>query len=323
MRTSRNAKLFDAARILAILVFVQSISASAASWRTKAPMPDARSYAAAEAINGILYVAGGLNVQETPTLQAYNPALNKWTVLATMPEGRYSGDGAGVINSRLYVAGGWDNTITRLPHNTLFLYDPGTNTWTTKSPLSHLSGCGATGVINNQLYVTTACDGFSGYRNFLDVYNPLTDTWTSLPPSSSAHAGPAAAVINGKFYVAGGNNGITGITNVLEAYDPAKKHWKTLAPMPVAVINAGSVALNGKIYVLGGTNGTTDLKTVQVYDPIKNAWKIFPASMPAARSALVAAAVDGLVFALGGANISGTLSLNQMLTVCPGMGGDD
>jgi len=299
-----------------LLAIVLCVSAQAAVWKTPAPMPNARSGPAMETVNGIFYLAGGNNGGDTANLQAYDPTTNQWTTLANMPAGRYSGDGAGVINSQLYVAGGW--TISPpLPHNSLFVYDPASNTWMAKASLSHLSACGATGVIKSKLYVTTACDGFSGYRNLLDVYDPLTDSWASLAGSLSAHGGPAAGVINDKLYVAGGNNGVTGITNVLEVYDPATNTWTKLAPMRVAVINSASVALNGKLYVFGGNNGTADVSTVQVYDPHTNKWTILTPSMPTARNSASAAMAYGIVFVDGGSNSSGILTTNEEFIIGP------
>lgn len=291
-----------------ILIIVLSVTlatitdpAFAGPWKTKAPMPNPRSGPAVEAINGIVYVAGGYNGGDTATLQAYDPTTNSWQILANMPGGRYAGNGAGVINSQLYVAGGW-TTSPGLPNNTLFVYDPPTNTWTSKAPMSHLSGCGATGVIKSKLYVTTACDGFNGYRNFLDMYDPLANTWTGRAPSISEHAQPAFGVINDKLYVSGGINNAGQITNILEVYDPATNGWTALAPMPVAVVAPASVALNGKLYVFGGSNGTSDVGTVQVYDPHLNTWKVLKASMPTPRSNAGAAVTYGIGFVEGGAS---------------------
>src|SRR5258707_5406591 len=76
-------------------------------WIAKAPMPAGRGTAAAGAINGILYLAGGDaggDAQNT-ALQAYNPATDSWTNLAPMPGGRYISEAA-VISNKLYVVGG-------------------------------------------------------------------------------------------------------------------------------------------------------------------------------------------------------------------------
>ena len=67
----------------------------------------ATGYAAAESINGIIYVAGG--GQRRARTQCCRPSIqrtNTWTALANMPLTLYQGNGAGVINSQLYVAGG-------------------------------------------------------------------------------------------------------------------------------------------------------------------------------------------------------------------------
>ena len=45
---------------------------------------------------------------------------NAWTLLANMPLTLYQGNGAGVINSQLYVAGGWNGP---LPTSILLKYD--------------------------------------------------------------------------------------------------------------------------------------------------------------------------------------------------------
>ena len=93
-----------------------------------------------------------------------------------MPLTLYQGDGAGVINAQIYVAGGWNGP---LPTTTLLRYDPPTNTWSYLPSIPHFSACGGTGVINSKLYVTTACNGYSGYSNYLDVFD-----WCQTPTVS-------------------------------------------------------------------------------------------------------------------------------------------
>ena len=99
-----------------------------AAWKPMATPPVPTGSAAAESINGIVYLAGGASASgKNSTLQAFNPTTNTWTTLASMPLTLYQGDGAGVINSQLYVAGGWNGY---LPTNVLLKYDPPSNTWT-------------------------------------------------------------------------------------------------------------------------------------------------------------------------------------------------
>ena len=80
--------------------------------------------------NGIIYIAGGspdLGASVVNTLYAYNIAANSWTTLAHMPQASWL-QGFGVINGKLYVAGGSDG-FTQL--NTLYIYNIASNTWTT------------------------------------------------------------------------------------------------------------------------------------------------------------------------------------------------
>lgn len=287
-----------------------SVYAAASGWKALLNMPAAVNAPAVGEINGIIYVAGGVaSGGPTAALQAYDPTKNTWSILVSIPETLYQGDGTGTINSQLYVAGGWNGS---LPTNTLYVFDPSSG-WTTKASMSHLSACGETGVINSKLYVTSPCNGNSGYFKLLDVYDPATNAWTSLAPSIASHASGAGAVINGKLYLAGGFNGA--VTNVTEVYDPSTNAWKRLANMRTPVQAASSVALNGKLWVFGGIDaGSTLQSLVQIYDPITNHWSNASLSMPSANDGTGAAVTYGLAFVEGG---GGPVATNEDLTVLP------
>jgi N-acetylneuraminic acid mutarotase len=65
---------------------VETYDSKANAWTTKAPMPTARSGAAAGVIDGILYVAGGTTTTElTGALEAYDPATNSLSTKASVP----------------------------------------------------------------------------------------------------------------------------------------------------------------------------------------------------------------------------------------------
>lgn len=278
---------------------VQNPPATLGMWSTLNPMPFARSGPFGAILDGTFYVAGGHGgASDTPTLQAFNTATNTWTQKANMPAGRYSGQATGVIDGKLYVAGGWTSS-PGLPHSEMWAYDPGTNAWTAKASLPMLSACGGGAVINGQFYVTTACDGYSGYRNFLHRYNPATNAWTQLAGSPQAHGGGAVEEINGKLYVAGGNTFAGSPGASLDVYDPAANTWTTLAPMPAVRSAVASAVLGGKMYVFGGSDGTQGVATTFVYDPATNSWSS-ETSMPNARYDLIADSYDGVIYVAGG-----------------------
>jgi hypothetical protein len=294
------------------LTTVESMTIGASSiFSALAPLPAARMMAAGAAVNGIVYVAGGQDgSHDRAELYGYSPGTNSWSTLAPMPGGRYQGSGAATINGRLYVVGGWDNTSTWLPHNTLFEYNPATNSWATRAAMPTLSAGGACGVVNGKLYVTTAQNGYSGTAKLLHVWDPVADAWTSLPSSASAHSTPAAGVIGGKFYVVGGGDGVGGISSTLEAYDPAANAWTTLAPMPEPRTGASGTVANGKLYVIGGSTASGISTAVSVYDPVSNSWSN-DVPMTAARSLMASGMVGNNVYLAGGSDAAG----NALTTV--------
>jgi len=314
--TGGSTALVSPKKLFPVLIFSMAMAAwggraiaQSTSWVNLAPMPAGRSTPAVAAVNGIVYVAGGYNGVETATLQAYNSSTNTWTTLAPMPDPRYEGDGMGVINGQLYVPGGWTSTSglgnTNLPNSNLYVYDPPSNTWSTKASMPLLSGGGATGVINNKLYVTTPDNGNSGYYSFLDVYDPVANTWTSLPNSPVPHINPAYGVINGKFYLVGGLNGSGVASGELDVYDPVANTWSTLAAMPTTVVNAASAVVNNELYVIGGgpTGGTID-GAVYIYNPATNTWAAGPAlAIPVQNAA--AAVINNTIYLMGGQTASG------------------
>ena len=120
------------------------------TWSTKTPMLYPRLKTAAAAINGILYVVGG--VGNTPaslsaTLQAYNVATNTWSLRKSLPT-PLSPNGASVINGQLYVTGEYSNA--------LFVFNPTANTWRRKANIPSQIGFGAQGVIGGQRRVAAS-----------------------------------------------------------------------------------------------------------------------------------------------------------------------
>ena len=283
-----------------------SVSGPPATWQALASMPTARNHVGGAVINGIVYVAGGFNGGDQSSLYAYDPVANSWSTKASMPGGRYQSSGVASYNNELYYFGGW-TTSPGLPNNNTYIYNPTTNTWRSGANMPTLSGCGAAGAIGTKIYVTTACDGNSGYRNFLRAYDPAANSWTPLANSSVGHSNAAYAVIDGKLYVAGGvNDG--GYTNVLEVYDPVANSWSTKASLPTPREAAFGAVLNGKFYVIGGTNASGNQNVVEVYDPATNSWST--ATVPTVgRHGAAGGVVANVLYLAGGATptVVGTL----------------
>lgn len=276
------------------------------SWTTLAPMPVAQTGWAVGVIAGQLYATAGGPAGTDPKLQVYDPASNSWSFRASMPTNR-SGTGGEVIHGEFYVVGGAFNSDARIGvTNVLEVYDPATNTWTTKAPMPQARAEMATGVIDGKLYVAggyVAC-GPCLATNTLQIYDPVTNSWTIGPPMPVPASHTNGEVINGKFYVAGGlqittPGGPLVVLATLQVYDPATNAWTTKAPMPTARYALGVGELNGILYAVGGDVAAGFLNVVEAYDPATDTWSaVAPMSLALSRSKL--RGINGVLYVPGG-----------------------
>ncbi len=232
------------------------------TWTAKASEPTPRAYAASGVIGGKLYVAGGCvnadcGVGYSDVLEIYEAATDTWTVGHPMPTKRAQAAG-GVIDGKLYVAGGFQMCGPCTPLSTLEVYDPATDTWSTKASLPTPVANAASAVVNGTLYVI----GGSGTA-LVQKYDPATDSWSAGTPLANPLAGAAAAAINARIYVAGGN---TDVTDVL-SYDTWSDTWTTEAPMTQGRHNPTAGVVGGVLYLVGGAVGFAQQTTNEAFNP--------------------------------------------------------
>ncbi len=260
--------------------------AQSGTWKTLSPMTTARYGAAAGVIDGKIYVASGVSALGnyggiwTNTTEVYDPITNTWTNISPIPINTEEG-AAGVINGKLYVAGGSSSQYAGNIAN-LQIYDPATNEWTSGASMPLASHHMAAGVIDGKLYVAGGTDQSNIYRtNSLRVYDPSTNAWSIKAPMPTIRFAAAAGVINGILYVVGGDSSAPwsslNPTNIVEAYDPATDIWTTKAPMPTSRTQHCVAVMNGILYALGGwgydgNRNQVTYETVEAYDPVSDTW---------------------------------------------------
>ncbi len=115
------------------------------------------------------------------------------------------------IDGKVYVAGGrYDGGNVNSPlTDSLDIYDPATNAWTSGAPLLRPRG-GVNGVAALGCFHVWGGEGGNiGEPNNVfpdhDVYNPITNTWTALAPlPTPVHGVTGAAFVDGLIYIPGG-----------------------------------------------------------------------------------------------------------------------
>jgi N-acetylneuraminic acid mutarotase len=164
----------------------------------------------AEGVTGVigdkLYVLPGIvdiDFEQKPIrrLYRYDPVTNKWGARRSAPHFHRLA-AAGVIGGKFYVAGGLVSTH-------LDVYNPATDTWTTRAPIPKAGRAIGT-ALDGKLYVVVGSDAY--------VYNPGTNKWSAIADPTWAHDGAVRVVVNGKpklLAVGGGNP-----PNNTEVYTP-------------------------------------------------------------------------------------------------------
>lgn len=235
-----------------------------------------------------------------------------WATKAPMPTARW-GAAAGVINGKLYVAGGDIAQSQKL--TTLEVYDPATDTWATKAAMpTARSGVGVV-AIDGQLYVSGGCQGWCApVTSALAVYDPATDTWTTKAPLPTARGVADVGVVSGLFYVMGGCCGFTSpvsevMSSTIEVYDPATNTWTARSQHPGGGGGTAGSA-GGKIYVARSA-------AAEVYDPATDTWASL-SPMTVARRYSAGGVINGKLYVAGGVDGSGrgTAAL-EALSVAP------
>jgi N-acetylneuraminic acid mutarotase len=239
---------------------VQVYDSQTDSWSLGPPLPLPLHHTMAAAVDGRLYLIGGEAGNPSPGESVFQDGVymldeqaEAWVPRAPMPTAR-SGGGAGVIDGRIYVAGG------RPPRGHDFaVYDPRADEWTVLPDLPTQRNHLAVAAIDGRLYVAGGRFGGgvgSEMTDVLEVYDPRIDTWITGTPMPAPRAGVAAAAANGCLYVIGGEGNDAdprGVFDLNELYDPATNSWRSLPPLPLAMHGlTGAAYLDGWIHVPGG-----------------------------------------------------------------------
>lgn len=149
-----------------------------------ASLPVAMCFMRAAALDGKIYLTGGLDNDDNPlsTLYEYDPVGNTWTQKASMPVSRFE-HGTVAVNGKIYAFGGleaWEDE--NIFHTSGEIYDPATNIW---SPMADMPvGLARFGAAADGRYIYVAGgtnDDF--WYTHLDIvlrYDTQTNTWISL-----------------------------------------------------------------------------------------------------------------------------------------------
>jgi len=130
------------------------------------------------------------------------------------------------------------------------VYNPKTNTWETKSPMSisreHLTSA----VLDDKMYVIGGRDSNQWNKDLNERYDPQTDSWETLEPLPTARSGLTASILNGAIFVFGGESNLKTYEEN-EVFVPGEG-WFSQQPMPISRHGLSSTTVGNNIYLIGG-----------------------------------------------------------------------
>lgn len=235
------------------------------TWVEKAPMPTPRiDFAIAVYENKIYVIGGEINLSKgsgqaeiCSTNQAYDPATDTWETKASMPTPR-SALTASVVDGKIYLMGGYQYTRSYPGYNTTMneVYDPKTDTWTTKPSLPKGVTHTVSTAIGDKIYLMGGATFGRDWSDLNQVYDTKKETWTSakpVPTGIDGAAGTSLSSIDPKIYVFGGfTDQYRNSCNLTQIYDPQSDVWTYGSQMITPHAFLGAVAIGNKVYSIGG-----------------------------------------------------------------------
>ena len=252
-------------------------------WTKKASMPRPAHHPALAAANGKIYVMGGFVPPSATAIPVggawepidnaweYDPATDSWKPLPPLP-GKRGSAVAAEVGGKIYVIGGATTVEgSKDPFFTFFgparvlgtndVYDPATNKWESRAPMSVPRNHAFSGVVNGKIYVIGGRTGHAFIlsatnTDVVEEYNPVSNSW-SMPKERmpTARSGGASGTDGRRIYVAGGEvttTELVGAFRAIEAYDPATNSWLTLPSMPMPRHGVAGAVIGNRFHLVSG-----------------------------------------------------------------------
>jgi N-acetylneuraminic acid mutarotase len=252
-------------------------------WTKKSPMPRPAHHAALAAANGKIYVMGGFVPPKDTAIPVggawepidnaweYDPATDSWKPLAPLPGKRGSAIAA-EAGGKIYVIGGATTMEgSKDPFFTFFgparvlstndVYDPATNKWESRAPMSVPRNHAFSGVVNGKIYVIGGRTGHAFIlsatnTDVVEEYNPVSNTWNvPMERMPTARSGGASGTDGRRIYVAGGEvttKELVGAFRAIEAFDPLTNSWSKLPSMPMPRHGVAGAVIGNRFHLVSG-----------------------------------------------------------------------
>jgi N-acetylneuraminic acid mutarotase len=222
------------------------------TWAFKTPMPTPRGgFAIAVCQNRIYCIGGYANGSSTGINEVYDSVTDSWESKASMPTARWALQ-ANVVNGKIYLIGGYVPDDSAFGHSISVLnevYDPATDSWTTKAPMPNATSSSASVAVDDKIYVIGGLGSEQPGSGLNQIYDTATDKWSqgTTPPWGIGYGAAGATTgVNAlkRIYFVSGNG--------TQVYDPQHDRWTLGAAVPTNRLSFAVAVVNDRLYAIGG-----------------------------------------------------------------------
>lgn len=255
-----------------VYVYTPAPPAGAGSWITGPNLADERDDHKSALIGsgtnaGRVLIAGGTNGGGTPlsSCDVYDPVANTVAATGAMAVARAFYSMITLANGKIMVVGGSNTIALTTALNSVEIFDPATNTWSTTGSMSWGRIRPATALLPDGRVIVAGGRGYEASQGgsvsplkTCEIYDPSSGRWSKGPDMSAPHYWFDLITVGTKIYACGGSD-LAGApyTELTEYLDTSVLRWRhSLATITTARTDVVSVLVGGAVIL--GTGGTPD-----------------------------------------------------------------
>jgi len=226
---------------------VQCFVPGANGWNSRTSMPRESCFSAAVALQGQLFVLGGIHHENdgntvSARVSRYNPAVDKWYHVTSMNCAR-QGLCAVVLDDNIFAIGGRgvDNTFL----STVERYEPLQESWIVVGSMVKGRCFASAAVVNGKVLVVGGRkNNFdSGILDCCELYDPTSDHWTLEPGRlNTARCAAGISALANHVLVFGGESEEDALNSV-ECWDAETRQWTIATHMPFSAFHVQTEVL--------------------------------------------------------------------------------
>ena len=226
---------------------VQCFVPGGSAWNTRTSLQRGSCFSAAVALQGQVYVLGGIHHGSDGTtvsarVNRYNPAVDKWYPVTSMNCAR-QGLCAVVLDGTILAIGGRgvdDNFLS-----TVERYEPQEDRWILVNSMVKSRCFASSAIVKGRVLVVGGreSDRDSGILGCCEMYDPTSDQWTMEPGRlNTARCAAGIGVLANRVFLFGGESEEDAVDSV-ECWDAEARQWTIATHMPFSAFHVQTEVL--------------------------------------------------------------------------------